>query len=139
MSQALFWLTMTAFMTALFWLPYSLNRIMRRGLVAAMANPKVNDENPYINGLASWAQRAYFAHVNATENLAIFASLAIVAHLAGAGDVGTIVLACQVYFFARLAHYIIYAAGIPVARTLLFAVSWLATVVMALALLGVIG
>ncbi len=138
MTGALFWLTLTLFMTALFWLPYSLNRILRNGLVAAMANPKVNDENPYINGLSAWAQRAYFAHVNAMENLAIFSGLAIIAHLAGAGNAGSIVLACQVYFFARLAHYIIYAAGIPVARTLSFAVAWFACIIIALALLGVV-
>ena len=138
MSGALYWLTLTAFMTALFWLPYSLNRIIKIGLVKAMGNPRVNDENPYINGLSAWAQRAYFAHVNATENLPIFGALAITAHLAGAGDAGPIVTACMAYFFARLAHYVIYAAGIPVARTLLFAVSWLACIIIALALLGVL-
>ncbi len=138
MSGTLYWLTLTLLMTALFWLPYSLNRIIRRGVPAAVGNPTEGVENPYIEGLSGWAQRAYFAHVNATENLAIFAGLAIVAQLAGAGDAGAIVLACQAYFFARLAHYIIYTAGIPVARTLLFAVGWMACIVIALALLGIL-
>jgi uncharacterized MAPEG superfamily protein len=43
------------------------------------------------------------------------------------------VLACAVYFWARLAHYVVYTAGIPVARTLAFTVAWLATAVLVLA------
>ena len=138
MTQALFWLTLTALMTALFWLPYSLNRIVSRGLFAAMGNPKPGEENPYITGLSPWAQRAYFAHINAVENLAIFAALVLVAQVANMGNNPVIATAAMVYFFARLLHYFVYAAGIPVARTLLFAVSWGATIVIALKLLNVI-
>ena len=36
----------------------------------------------------------------------------------------TTVLACNVYFWARLAHYLVYSAGIPWLRTLSFVVSW---------------
>ena len=43
-----------------------------------------------------------------------------------------------VYFFARLADYLVYLAGIPVARTLAFAVGWLAQVILALTILGVL-
>ena len=138
MSAALYWLTLTALMTALFWLPYSLNRILSRGLFTAMGNPKPGEENPYITGLAPWAQRAYFAHVNATENLAVFASLVLVAQVVGAGNNPVIAMSAAVYFFARLLHYLVYAAGIPVIRTLLFAVSWAATIIIGLALVGVL-
>jgi uncharacterized MAPEG superfamily protein len=46
------------------------------------------------------------------------------------------VVACAVYFWARLAHAIVYALGIPVARTLAFAVGFGAQVVLALAVFG---
>ena len=36
--------------------------------------------------------------------------------------------AVVVYFFARLAHYVVYTAGIPAARTLTFTAGWLAQI-----------
>jgi uncharacterized MAPEG superfamily protein len=35
-----------------------------------------------------------------------------------------------VYFFARLAHYVVYSAAIPAARTLTFTAGWLAQIVL---------
>ncbi len=43
MSKELYWLTLTAAMTALLWVPYILDRIMVRGTMGALANPSVND------------------------------------------------------------------------------------------------
>ena len=37
MSHELFWLVMTTAMTGLLWIPYILDRIMVRGLMATMA------------------------------------------------------------------------------------------------------
>ena len=45
------------------------------------------------------------------------------------------VLAAQTYLVARLVHYLVYAAGIPVLRTLAFVVGVGATLVFAAALL----
>jgi len=134
MSSALYWLVLTALMTALFWVPYVLDRIAVLGLVRTMGNPSPKDKP-----LADWAQRARAAHTNAVENLAVFGALAIAAHVAGVGDNPVIAGAAATYFFARLLHYLIYTAGIPVARTLTFALGWAATVVIGLALIGVIG
>ena len=39
MSRELLWLTLTIAMTALIWVPYILDRIMVRGLMATLANP----------------------------------------------------------------------------------------------------
>ena len=36
----------------------------------------------------------------------------------------TTVFACNVYFWARLVHYVVYSAGIPWLRTLSFTVAW---------------
>ena len=82
-----------------------------------------------------WAQRLYFAHSNAVENLMIFAPLVLILDAMDHSTQST-VIACAVYFWARLAHAIIYWAGIPVLRTLSFAVGFLAQVALVLAVFG---
>ena len=62
MSTELFWLVLTVAMTGLIWVPYILDRIMTRGLMAAMANPSDKAQSP-------WARRMMAAHVNAVERL----------------------------------------------------------------------
>ncbi len=130
MTTELFWLTATVLMTALMWMPYILNRIAVRGLIGALAN-----ETPQSPPHAPWAQRAMAAHKNAVENLVVFAPAVLVAHLAGVSG-GVTTTAAMLYFFARLAHYVVYTAGIPVARTLAFAVGAFSTIAIALAALG---
>src|SRR5450432_551520 len=53
----------------------------------------------------------------AIENLTVFAPLVLVAAIIEVSTKAT-VLSAQIYVAARLAHYVIYAAGIPVLRTL---------------------
>jgi uncharacterized MAPEG superfamily protein len=65
----------------------------------------------------------------------IFAPLVLVLDALGHSSPAT-VLACAVYFWARLAYIIIYAAGIPVLRTLAFAVGFVCQVTLALAVFG---
>jgi uncharacterized MAPEG superfamily protein len=130
LTKELLWLTLTAVLTGLLWVPYILDRIMVRGLMGAMANPSRNDPPQ-----SPWAQRLYFAHTNAVENLVVFAALVLVLDTMGISTPAT-VLACAVYFWARLAHVIIYALGIPVLRTLAFAVGFVCQAVLALAILG---
>jgi hypothetical protein len=72
MWHELFWLIMTTAMTGLMWIPYTLDRIIVRGLMATMANPSPNDKPQ-----SSWAQRLMAAHRNAVENLVIFAPLVL--------------------------------------------------------------
>ena len=130
MPTELFWLTLTAAMTGLMWVPYIIDRIMVRGLMGAMANPSRNDKPQ-----SPWAQRLYFAHTNAVENLVVFATLVLILEAQGHSTEST-VIACAVYFWARLAHAVIYALGIPVLRTLAFAVGFLAQVALMLAIFG---
>ena len=75
------------------------------------------------------------AHANAVENLVVFGPLVIIAAMIGASTPAT-VLAAKTYFGARIVHYVVYAAGIPIIRTLAFAVGVLATLVIAAAVLG---
>ena len=130
MTKELLWLTLTAILTGVLWVPYILDRIMVRGLMGAMANPSRRDKPQ-----SEWAQRLYFAHTNAVDNLVVFAPLVLVLDALGHSSTSTVV-ACAVYFGARLAHAIVYALGIPVARTLAFAVGFGAQVVLALAVFG---
>jgi uncharacterized MAPEG superfamily protein len=46
------------------------------------------------------------------------------------------VIACATYFWARLAHVIVYTLGVPVLRTLAFAVGFACQVVLVLAIFG---
>ena len=130
MSKELMWLTLTVILTGVLWVPYILDRIVMRGLMGAMANPSRNDKPQ-----AAWAQRLYFAHTNAVENLVIFAPLVLILDAQGHSTQST-AIACAVYFWARLAHVIIYAMGIPVLRTLAFAAGFVAQVVLVLAIFG---
>ena len=132
MTRELFWLTWTVILTGLLWVPYILNRIMVRGLFGAMANPSRNDKPQ-----ADWANRLMFAHDNAIENLIVFAPLVLILAQLDYSTKWT-VLACAVYFWARLAHLIVYTMGLPVFRTLAFAVGFFAQVVLALAIFKIV-
>ncbi len=130
MSKELLWLTLTVVLTGLLWVPYTLNRCQVRGLMGAMANPS-RDDKPQ----SAWAQRLYFAHTNAVENLMIFAPLVLILDNIGHSTPAT-ATACAVYFWARLAHAVVYALGVPVLRTLAFAVGFVCQVTLALAVFG---
>jgi uncharacterized MAPEG superfamily protein len=132
MTRELFWLTATVILTGLLWIPYVLNRCQIRGLTGAMANPSRGDK-PH----AEWATRLMFAHDNAVENLVIFASLVLILAQIDYSTKWT-VLACAVYFWARVAHVIVYTLGLPVFRTLAFTVGFLAEAVLALAIFGIV-
>jgi uncharacterized MAPEG superfamily protein len=130
MPAELMWLTLTVILTGLMWVPYILDRIMVRGLMGAMANPSRNDK-----AQSAWAQRLYFAHTNAVENLVIFAPLVLILDALN-HSTQTTMIACAVYFWARLAHVIVYTMGVPVLRTLAFAAGFAAQVALAVAVFG---
>jgi len=126
MTPELFWLALTATMTGLFWIPYILNRAVRRGVPGAFLTPKM--EEPSVE--AEWAQRARRAHSNAVENLVVFTALIATAHLAGVSN-PTTAFAAALYFWARLGHYLALTLGIPYARTAIWTVSWVAEMIIA--------
>jgi uncharacterized MAPEG superfamily protein len=43
----------------------------------------------------------------------------------------------MVYFFARLAHYVIYTLGLPLLRTVAFFIGFVSQMVLAMTLFGV--
>lgn len=131
MTTELYWLTLTTLMTALFWLPYILDRIMVRGLITAITGTTAERTDDQ----SEWAKRAIRAHTNAIENLAIMAPAVLVAHALGISTPVT-QTAVMVYFLARLVHYVVYTAGIPVVRTLAFAAGMLCQLAVLFAILG---
>ena len=132
LTPELFWLTCTVILTGVLWIPYSLNRIQVRGLSGAMGNP-TRDAKPH----APWATRLMFAHDNAVENLVIFAPLVLILNEIDYSTKWT-VYATAVYFWARVAHLIVYSLGLPVFRTVAFTVGFLAQAVLALAIFRVL-
>ena len=128
MTSELMSLTWVVGLTAVLWIPYILNTIAVRGVMDAVGYP----ENPA--PLAAWAKRMKAAHYNAVENLVVFAALVLVADSAGISNEMT-VLACEIYFWARLVHVLAYTFAIPFARTLAFAAGWACQVLLLLQLI----
>ena len=119
MTTDLNMLMWTAALTALMWIPYILAHVLNVGVLAALTYRA--DGTP----LPAWAARAKKAHYNAIENLVPFAALVVVAYFLNAANDAT-AAAAIVYFWARLAHYGLYIAGVPFGRTTMFTIGWLA-------------
>ena len=130
MTTDLFYLALTAGLAAVLWIPNVVAIVSTHGLI------KPNDfyegaEKP----LEGWAQRAKRVHLNMVENLAHFAVLVIVAHLAGASNETTAMWA-MIYFWARVAHAIVFYAGIPYLRTIAFSIGFIAEIVIFFEIIG---
>jgi uncharacterized MAPEG superfamily protein len=74
--------------------------------------------------LTSFAGRAQRAHRNMLESLPLFIALVLVAQVAGKTNSATLTGA-ELFFWGRLAHWLLYLIGIPWLRTL----AWLVSVV----------
>ena len=129
MSTELMYLTWVTVLTAIMWIPYILNMIMVRGLLDAVGYPA--DPRP----MAPWANRMKAANDNAVANLAIFATLILIAHAAGISN-ETTVMASAVFFWARLVHAISYTFAIPWVRTVAFVVGFGCQLAVAAQILG---
>lgn len=124
MTTELMYLALVTALTSLLWVPYILNMILVRGLIDAVGYPE--DPAP----LSPWSARMKAAHMNAVENLVVFAALVLVAHAIGVSNTAT-TMACQVYLWARIVHVVSYTARIPWIRTLAFVTGFGCQVTMA--------
>jgi uncharacterized MAPEG superfamily protein len=115
--------------TALMWVPYVVGRMWTFGILAPIGNP-----GPGYPVDAPWMDRARRAHANAVENLAVFAPLVLLAAAIGLSTPVT-TTAAWTYVVARLSHFVIYTAGIPVLRTFAFLVGAVSTIVFGTTLL----
>jgi uncharacterized MAPEG superfamily protein len=77
------------------------------------------DAIPALHGFTGRAQRAY---LNMLENLPLFIALVLIAQIAGKAN-STTLLGAELFFWGRVAHWLIYLVGIPWLRTLAWIVS----------------
>jgi uncharacterized MAPEG superfamily protein len=131
MKTELFYLLLTALLTALLWIPVVIGYVISRGLLKP-ATYKVAPTSP----LPDWVNRANRAHLNAVENFAPFAAVVLIAQVTGVSTAVTANCAV-VYFYARLVHALVHISGfgLLMARTVVFTVAWGAFMVYAVVLL----
>lgn len=124
MNAELTYLVWISVVTAIMWVPYILDRIAVWGLTDTVGYP----DAPKVQ--SPWARRMKAAHANAVENLVVFAALVLAAHAAGISN-GATVLACALYFWARIVHWFAYTAALPWVRTLAFTGGFIAQMILA--------
>ncbi|MCK4871038.1 MAG: MAPEG family protein [Gammaproteobacteria bacterium] len=110
-TNEIYWLTLTAAYTLLLVFPYAFVRIRRLGFLKLLTNPLPGDD-PFEQ---AWAHRAYRAHMNAIENLVVFAPLAVAVTVTNSANDVT-AMACAVYFWARVVHAPFYILNTPYIR-----------------------
>ena len=113
MTPELTCLAWTALFTALMFVPYVLDRLAVRGIGDTMGYP--DQPKPQ----SAWALRMKAAHANAVENLAVFATLVLIAHAADIHGQLT-VTASALYLGSRVVHFLAYTFAVPWLRTLAF-------------------
>lgn len=130
MTTEMYWLVMSVLLTATMWVPIIVNRLLEHGIVHGIMDPDGKTDSD-----VGWANRLMAAHVNAIENLAVFAPLVIIAHALGVSTELT-VTASSLYFYSRLAHAILFTLRTPVLRIVAFLGSFAAEMMFVFALIG---
>lgn len=131
MEIAYFYLALSGALTVLLWTPYVVARLFVWGLPSFLRNypegyPEVEPTPPV------WAQRAQRAHLNMVETMPAFIAVVLAAtYLATESAGSSIAMWAQVFFFARVAHAVVFTAGVPYLRTPTYLVSWLAVLMIA--------
>jgi uncharacterized MAPEG superfamily protein len=122
---------LTAMLTCLLWIPVVIGHVSARGFLRA-GEQKPAPTSPLPTGIV----RANRAHLNAVENLAPFAVVALVAQAIGVSTPLTRFRTMD-DFCARLAHMPIHISGFGrfKARTVASSVAWAAFIVFAIVLL----
>ena len=116
---------MTPEMMYLVWsvaLTFILALIAVNGAMLQVGLPKLAGNREHMPEITGWAGRAVRAHRNMLESLVLFAVLVLVAQIANVHGAMTL-LGAQLFFWGRVAHAVIYIAGIAWARTVAWAVS----------------
>lgn len=121
MTPDLTWLAYTAALTAVLWVPYIVGMVIANGMITGQ-----HYKDPTPPELPAWVKRLNRAHINAVESLAPFAAVVLIAHVANVAN-ETTALWAMVFFYARLAHAVIYWSGVPFLRTGAFSVGLIAT------------
>jgi uncharacterized MAPEG superfamily protein len=105
--------------------------VMAMGLKTA-AGPR--DETPPPTPFQGRTRRVVDNH---REGLTLFAPIVLAAAVAGVSNEWT-VLGAQLFFYSRVAHAVIYLAGLPMVRPLAYFIGLGGTIMVLLAAIGVI-
>jgi len=131
LSNEMYWLTLNVVLIALMVIPYATYRTIKLGGLIQVFKTPLPGDTPFDD---DWAHRAYRAHMNAFEGIALFAPLAIAVHVSGAGNEIT-AMACAVYFWARLVYAPLYYFDVPYLKTTAWMIGLIATLLLAYELL----
>jgi uncharacterized MAPEG superfamily protein len=122
MSTELKYLAFTALLTASLWIPYVIAQVRTNGPL----KPE-NYIDPTSRPLPDWGNRANRAYLNAVETFAPFAAMVLLVQATGKADAMTAFWTIA-YFWLRVAHAIVFLAGWPFIRTLIFVLGWICVV-----------
>ena len=103
-------------------LAFAQSMIAVLGAMSEVGMPALAGNRDTLPRFTGWADRAARAHRNMLESLVLFATLVLVAQVAGKAN-ATTALGAQVFFWARLVYAPVYVIGIPWARTAVWGVS----------------
>jgi len=92
------------------------------GATLQVGLPRLAGNREGLPALTGWALRAQRAHVNMLESLVLFAALILVAVVAGKTNPTTL-LGAEIFLWARVAYAVVYWAGVPWLRTVVWFVS----------------
>jgi uncharacterized MAPEG superfamily protein len=120
MSIELRYLAYTAFLTAALWIPYIISQVQTNGLLTP-----ANYVDPTPRKVPLWGMRANRAQLNAVEAFAPFAALVLIAHVDSKENAMTAFWAIS-FFWLRLIHAVVYLAGLPFIRTVVFTLGFVA-------------
>jgi uncharacterized MAPEG superfamily protein len=95
---------------------------------------KPRDDMPRLTGVAGRMERA---QLNSIVAMALFAPAILILAQKGM-TTGTTLLAAQIFLIARIAYVVVYAMGLPWARTLIWLVGFLATAYLYIAGMGTV-
>jgi len=136
METAYQYLALSGILTVLLWAPYIVARMFIWGIPTFLHNypegfPTVEPKTPL------WVDRSKRAHLNMVETMPAFIAVVAAAGLLGDAEIGsTVGTWASVFFFARVAHAIVYTLGIPGLRTPVYLVSWASILMIGLAAVG---
>ena len=92
------------------------------GATLQVGLPRLAGNRDGLTDCTGWVGRAQRAHRNMLESLVLFAVLVLVSVLLNKTN-STTAMAAQLFVWARLAYALVYMAGIPWLRTLVWAAS----------------
>jgi uncharacterized MAPEG superfamily protein len=92
------------------------------GAVAQVGLPALAGNREGLAPITGWADRAARGHRNMLESLVLFTALVLIAVVTNKTN-STTLLGAQLFFWGRLAYALVFIAGIPWLRTVVWTVS----------------